>query len=145
MSVQKNLHTLTLRCGVNRVGVNGAGIVNKMLEGMTNLENLNLGFVENYIGDEGLNEIAQTVSTKMPKLKNVDLDLGFNDAKGYGGIAALKHLASRSWDAVDLRLSNNEFRDADVKLMKPHLKQILKTAGSFLFEFMDTAVSRVVM
>lgn len=81
----------------------------------------------------------------MPKLKNVDLDLGFNDAKGYGGIAALKHLASRSWDAVDLRLSNNEFRDADVKLMKPHLKQILKTAGSFVFEFMDTAVSRVVM
>lgn len=51
MSTQKNLHTLTLRCGVNRVGVNGAGIVNKMLEGMTNLENLNLGFVENYIGD----------------------------------------------------------------------------------------------
>ena len=35
----------------NRVGINGASIVNKMLEGMTNLETLNLGFVENYIGD----------------------------------------------------------------------------------------------
>ena len=51
MSHQKSLHTLTLRCGVNRVGINGASIVNKMLEGMTNLETLNLGFVENYIGD----------------------------------------------------------------------------------------------
>jgi hypothetical protein len=54
MSAQKEVKTLTLRCGVNRVGINGAGIVNKMLIGMQNLETLNLGFVENYIGDEGL-------------------------------------------------------------------------------------------
>jgi hypothetical protein len=45
MSSQKNLKALTLRCGVNRVGINGASIVNKMLEGMTNLETLTLGFV----------------------------------------------------------------------------------------------------
>lgn len=31
MSSQKSLSALTLRCGVNRVGVNGASIVNKML------------------------------------------------------------------------------------------------------------------
>lgn len=51
MSSQKNVKALTLRCGVNRVGINGASIVNKMLEGMTNLETLTLGFVQNYIGD----------------------------------------------------------------------------------------------
>lgn len=31
---QKKLKTLTLRCGVNRVGINGAVAVNKILEGM---------------------------------------------------------------------------------------------------------------
>ena len=54
-------------------------------------------------------------------------------------------MASRSWNFIDLRLSNNEFRDVDVKLMKPHIKQILKTAERFIFEFMETAVSRVTM
>lgn len=111
-----------MRCGVNRVGINGAGIVNKMLEGMQSLETLNLGFVENYIGDEGLKEISETVATKLPNLKNVDLDLGFNDAKSYGGISTLKQFSARSWQSLDLRLSHNEFRDTDVKLMKPYIK-----------------------
>lgn len=31
LSSQKKVKTLTLRCGVNRVGINGALIVNKML------------------------------------------------------------------------------------------------------------------
>lgn len=97
MGHQTNLHHLSLRCGVNRVGINGAGIVNKMLEKMSKLQILNLGFVENYIGDEGISEIAQTVATKLPHIKEASLDLGFNDAKGYGAIAALKHLATRSW------------------------------------------------
>lgn len=122
MSSQKQLKSLTLRCGVNRVGINGAGIVNKMLEGMQSLETLNLGFVENYIGDEGLKEISETVATKLPNLKNVDLDLGFNDAKSYGGISTLKQFSARSWQSLDLRLSHNEFRDTDVKLMKPYIK-----------------------
>ena len=37
MSAQKSLSALTFRCGVNRVGINGASIVNKMLEGMQEL------------------------------------------------------------------------------------------------------------
>lgn len=37
MASQKKVRSLTLRCGVNRVGINGAGIVNKMLEGMQEL------------------------------------------------------------------------------------------------------------
>ncbi len=45
MSHQKNVRVLTLRCGVNRVGINGASIVNKMLENMNNIETLTLGFV----------------------------------------------------------------------------------------------------
>lgn len=101
--------------------------------------------MENYIGDEGLKEISETVATKIPKLKHVDLDLGFNDAKGYGGISALKSLSAKSWEKLDLRLSHNEFRDSDVKLMKAHIKEILKKTKSFVFEFMDTAVSKIVM
>jgi len=45
------LRKLILRCGVNRVGINGAEIVKEMLTKMSHLEYLNLGFVENYIGD----------------------------------------------------------------------------------------------
>jgi hypothetical protein len=37
LGTQKKVKKLTLRCGVNRVGYNGAGIVSKMLEGMTEL------------------------------------------------------------------------------------------------------------
>lgn len=54
-------------------------------------------------------------------------------------------MATRNWDEIRLRLSNNEFRDADVKLMKPHIKTILKKSGVFVFEFMDTAISRVLL
>ncbi len=43
----------------------------------------------------------------MPNLKNLDLDVAFNDAKGYGAINALKVLATRSWNHIDVRLSNN--------------------------------------
>lgn len=46
---------------------------------------------------------------------------------------------------MDLRLSHNEFRDTDVKLMKPYLKEILKKTQTFVFEFMETAVSKVMM
>ena len=45
MSYQKSVRVLTFRCGVNRVGINGASIVNKMLENMNNIETLTLGFV----------------------------------------------------------------------------------------------------
>lgn len=44
-----------------------------------------------------------------------------------------------------MRLSNNEFRDVDVKLMKPHIKTILKKSETFIFEFMDTAISRLLL
>lgn len=54
MKTQTGLKKLILRCGVNRVGINGANIVKDMLANMPNLEFLNIGFVENYIGDEGL-------------------------------------------------------------------------------------------
>lgn len=73
------------------------------------------------------------MATKLPNLKNVDLDLGFNDAKGYGGISALKSFSSKSWNNLDLRLSHNEFRDTDIKLMRTHLKDILKKTKSFVF------------
>ena len=74
---------------------------------MPKLKELVIGFVENYVGDEGFSSISETVSTNLPYLKSLVLDLSFNDAKGYGGIAALKHLSKKSFDNLELRLSNN--------------------------------------
>lgn len=45
MKTQTSLRKLILRCGVNRVGINGAIIVKDMIEGMKDLEYLNLGFI----------------------------------------------------------------------------------------------------
>lgn len=47
-----------------------------------------------------MQELAQTIVTKLPKLKNLDLDVAFNDAKGYGGINVLKTLATRHWNTL---------------------------------------------
>ena len=145
LKTQTEVETLSLRCGVNRVGINGAEIVNKMLAEMDNLKHLTIGFVENYIGDDGLSSLSQNIAENLPNLKTLILDVSFNDAKGFGGIAALKHLSSKPLEHLDLRMSNNEFRDYDIKLMKPHLKQLIKNNKIFVFDFMDTAISRVMM
>ena len=62
----------------------------------------------------------------LPNLKRANLDFSFNDAKGYGGIAVLKNLAERKLDYLSLSLSHNEFRDGDIKLMKPHIKNLIR-------------------
>ena len=67
---------------------------------------MNLGFVENYIGDEGLSLLSETVAS-MSNLKTVLLNLGFNDAKSYGLIATLKALANKNYDYLFLSLSHN--------------------------------------
>jgi hypothetical protein len=51
--------------------------------------------------------MASNIVLKLPKLKNLDFDVAFNDAKGYGAINALKVLATRTWNNIDVRLSNN--------------------------------------
>lgn len=116
-----------------------------MLGGMKKLQHLTIGFVENYIGDEGLSSLTETISSVLPNLKTLSIDLAFNDAKGYGGIAAVKHLSKLSLDSLDLRLSHNEFRDHDVKLMIPHFKTLIANNGRFNLDFMETAVSRVLV
>jgi hypothetical protein len=45
------LRKLTLRCGINRVGFNGAEMMKELFAKLNKLEYLDLGFVENYIGD----------------------------------------------------------------------------------------------
>jgi len=45
MRTLTGLTKLILRCGVNRVGINGAEIVKEMLGNMKQLSYLNLGFV----------------------------------------------------------------------------------------------------
>lgn len=47
-----------------------------------------------------MSELATTVATKLPNLKHLDLDVAFNDAKGYGGINVLKQLSLRKWDSL---------------------------------------------
>lgn len=55
------LKELTFRCGINRVGANGAEITRNLLYKLKNLEVLNLNFYENYIGDEGIVELTKAV------------------------------------------------------------------------------------
>lgn len=80
---------------------------------MPHLEFLNIGFVENYIGDEGITILSESVS-KIPNLKYLVLNLGFNDAKSYGLINTLKALSNGGYDYLFVGLSHNEFRDKDV-------------------------------
>lgn len=106
MKTQTGLRKLSLRCGVNRVGINGANIVKDMLENMRHLEFLNIGFVENYIGDEGITILTESVS-KMSNIKCLMLNLGFNDAKSYGLINTLKALSNGAYDYLFISLSHN--------------------------------------
>jgi len=106
MKTQTGLRKLSLRCGVNRVGINGANIVKEMLEGMPHLEFLNIGFVENYIGDEGITILTESVS-KMSNIKSLILNLGFNDAKSYGLINTFKALSNGAYDYLFVSLSHN--------------------------------------
>jgi hypothetical protein len=56
--------------------------------------------VENYVGDEGMELLASTVSKKLPKLRNLDFDVAMNDAQGSGGIKAFQAFASREWETL---------------------------------------------
>ena len=93
MNERTDLEVLSFRSGINRVGVNGASSLAEMLEKMTKLRELDIGFVENYVGDEGISTIAKTVKNHLKELKRVRLDLSFNDANGYGGIAVVRDLS----------------------------------------------------
>jgi hypothetical protein len=57
------LKELTFRCGVNRVGANGAEITRDLLYKLPNLVALSLNFYENYIGDEGVVELTKGVTS----------------------------------------------------------------------------------
>ena len=64
-------------------------------------------------------------------MKELNLNLGFNDAKGYGGIAVVEHLAKRSFKHLTLSLSHNEFRDPDAKLMLESFKKLIEKNSEF--------------
>ena len=72
-----------------------------------NIRKLHLGFIENYIGDDGLKSLTETINKQLPLIQDLSIDLAFNDAKGFGGIAALKNIAERKYKNLDLRLSHN--------------------------------------
>lgn len=102
---------------------------------------MHIGFIENYVGDDGIALIAEQVS-KMPHLKSVYLNLGFNDAKSFGLIRVIKAFLKTHYNVLHLGLSSNEFRDNDVKLIEQHLPTLIKNNDQFIFEFSDTAISK---
>jgi hypothetical protein len=112
-----------------------------VLEGMKQLEYLNLGFVENYIGDEGVALLSESIA-KIPTIKHLMLNLGFNDAKSYGLINTLKAFSEKSYEYLFISLSHNEFRDKDVQLTKKLLKSLIQRNEQFDFDFVDTAISK---
>ena len=73
---------------------------------MKQLEYLNLGFVENYIGDEGITILSESIA-KITTIKTLMLNLGFNDAKSYGLINTLKSLTEKSYEYLFIGLSHN--------------------------------------
>jgi len=81
------LKELSFRCGVNRVGSNGAEITRDLLYKLPHLTYLSLNFYENYVGDDGVIELTKGIAS-LQHLNSLYLNLGFNDAKGYGFIRA---------------------------------------------------------
>lgn len=112
-----------------------------MLNKMTNLEHLELNFIENYVGDDGISILAEQVAS-MEKLKTVYLNLAFNDAKTYGLVKTIKAFVSRSFESLHLSLSSNEFRDSEVKLIESHLATLIQKNTQFNLDFTDTAISK---
>lgn len=50
---------------------------------------MELGFIENYIGDDGIALLAEQAAS-MKKIKSLNLNLAFNDAKSWGLIKVIK-------------------------------------------------------
>lgn len=135
------LKKLTIRCGINRVGVNGAEALAELFKKVNGIEELHLGLIESYFGDEGAQIITKSIVENLKSLKNVYLDFGFNDIKGYGLPEVLRLLATVKYNDLFLSLSNNEIKDADAKQIAPFLKRLLRTHDHFVLDFLNTAVS----
>ncbi len=135
------LKELNFRCGVNRVGANGAEITRDLLYKLPNLKTLSLNFYENYIGDEGVVELTKGVAS-LPQLERLSLNYGFNDAKGYGLIRAMESLVKKTYKELHLSFSSNEFQDTEVNLVVDELEKIIQKTNRFELEFMETAISK---
>ena len=93
---------------------------------------MELGFLENYIGDDGITLLSEQVA-KMKTLKTVYLNFAFNDARSYGLIKSVKFFINSKYDSLHLSFSSNEFRDTDVKLIENPLSTLIKNNGQFVF------------
>jgi Ran GTPase-activating protein (RanGAP) involved in mRNA processing and transport len=70
--------------------------------------------------------------SKLPKLTHLFLDVRDNEIQGEGTVNAIQYLANKFWNVLHLKLSNNGLNDADIKLMLPHLVQLLKNSNIFI-------------
>ena len=93
---------------------------------------LSLNFYENYVGDEGLIELSKAAVIN-DNIKELYLNFGFNDAKGYGLVRSLELLAKKSYKELYLSFSSNEFQDSEINLIKDELREIIRKTK--LFEF----------
>jgi hypothetical protein len=63
LSKLDQLRELTFRCGINRVGANGAEITRDLLYKLPKLTFLSINFYENYVGDDGLIELSKGIAS----------------------------------------------------------------------------------
>ncbi len=106
LSKLTELEELSFKCGVNRVGPNGAVITKDLLLKLKKLTKLSLNFYENYVGDEGVIELTKAV-VGLQHLSSVYLNFGFNDCKGYGLIKSLELLAKKTFAELYVSFSSN--------------------------------------
>lgn len=64
LNAMSSLESLSIVCGVNRVGSQGSDDVAKVLHTHNaTLKNVRIDFLENYVGDEGAKTITDALTT----------------------------------------------------------------------------------
>lgn len=134
-----------MRLGENRLKLGGVRVMNKLFEAMTEISVLKIGIDDNALTEIGFEQLAENLVSKLPKLTHLFLDVRDNEIQGEGTVNAIQYLANKFWNVLHLKLSNNGLNDADIKLMLPHLVQLLKNSNIFILQLMDTSISRVMM
>jgi hypothetical protein len=67
--------------------------------------------------------ISKAIQT-LPNLKEVKLNLAFNEARGQGMVDVVKMFFRKGLERVWLGLSNNPLEDGEVRQLLPYLKAI---------------------
>lgn len=80
---------LSIICGVNRVAVYGVNDLKTVVGSMPLLEKVKIDFTENYIGENGAVPFVDALKG-LKNVKDLDVNLNFNDIKDWGAITVTK-------------------------------------------------------